>query len=78
MKSAAADVIVTHYPPTSELLREIDVPIWIHGHEHRIRDEVRNGTRVLANAVGLPSENRKADNLCSMVIEIPKPSPRPI
>lgn len=79
MKRVAADVIVTHYPPTRGLLQEIDVPIWIHGHEHRIRDEVVNGTRVLANAVGMPSENMKADNLCSMVIEIaPKPTPRPI
>lgn len=70
-------MIVTHYPPTNDLLLETDAPIWIHGHEHRVRDEVINGTRILANAIGMASENRKMDNLCSMVIEIATPSPHP-
>lgn len=77
IKKSAANVIVTHYPPTNDLLLETDAPIWIHGHEHRVRDEVINGTRILANAIGMASENRKMDNLCSMVIEIATPSPHP-
>jgi predicted phosphodiesterase len=69
MKQASANVVVTHYPPTYELLQEINAPMWIHGHEHRVRDELVSGTRILANAIGMPSENRRMDNLCTMVID---------
>lgn len=77
-KTAPVDVAITHYPPTAEFLREFDIPLWIHGHEHRIRDEAIFGTRVIANAIGMPAERRKMENLCTMVVEVtPKHSPTP-
>ena len=77
--AGSVDVVVTHYPPTAELLREFNAaPLWIHGHEHRIRDEIVSGTRIIANAIGMPSERRKMDNLCTMVVEVePRHSPTP-
>jgi predicted phosphodiesterase len=69
MKLAKAHVIVTHYPPPDDLLRETDAQLWIHGHEHRVRDEIVSGTRVLSNAIAMRSENAKMANLCSMVVE---------
>jgi predicted phosphohydrolase len=78
MKNVGADVVVTHYPPTADLLREIAPRYWVHGHEHRVRDETLGATRVLANAVGMVSENRRADNLCTMVVDVePRPQPPP-
>lgn len=70
MRTLGADVIVTHYPPAADLISEIGVPIWIHGHEHRVRDEIVVRTRVLANATSLPQ------NICSMVVDIDDPTPR--
>ncbi|MGY3581798.1 putative phosphodiesterase [Bradyrhizobium sp. USDA 4341] len=79
LKAARPDVVVTHYPPTTTLLEEVDgIQLWIHGHEHRVRDEFISGTRVVDNAIGLPSERRMMENLCSMVIEVgPRLTPAP-
>lgn len=78
MMKANAQVVVTHYPPPSGLLHEMAPDLWIHGHEHRVRDDRIGDTRIVANAVGMPAENRRADNLCSMVVEIgPHPVPTP-
>lgn len=73
LKNANADVVVTHYPPPRGLLQELagaGIELWIHGHEHRVRDEIVAGTRVVCNAIGLPAERRKTDNLCSMIIDV--------
>ena len=59
----AVDVIVTHYPPSADLISEIGARMWIHGHEHRIRDEIVGITRVLSNATGLPQDQ------CAMVVD---------
>jgi predicted phosphodiesterase len=79
MIAARPDVVVTHYPPPAALVAQVSPRLWIHGHEHRVRDETIGTTRVLDNAVGMPSENRRLDNLCAMVVEVepgPVPAPR--
>jgi predicted phosphodiesterase len=80
LANSGADVVSTHYPPTKELLQDVEgaVSLWVHGHEHRVRDEIVAGTHVVCNAIGTPAERRKLDNLCTMVVDIaPRPIPGP-
>lgn len=54
LRSARADVVVTHYPPPENDLR-FAMPagcIWICGHHHGFSDSTVAGRRVIRNALG--------------------------
>src|SRR5262245_4718744 len=56
LTDARADVVVTHYPPTPQLLSAIRAPLWIYGHVHGHRVVDVNDTRTIRNALGYPGE----------------------
>jgi predicted phosphodiesterase len=69
--NSGADIVITHYPPPAELLQSIGgIDLWVHGHEHRVRDEIVTGTRIVCNAIRIPAEQNELDNLCTMVIDV--------
>ncbi len=49
------------------------INVWAFGHTHWVKDDVQNGTRVVANCRGYPTEKTKWNP--SLVLEI---APRPI
>lgn len=51
-----ADVIITHFPPSSDVFARVQAPLWICGHEHGHADLSIGDRRMVRNALGYPGE----------------------
>ncbi len=54
LQAAKADVVVTHFEPTADLLVRSGAKLWVYGHLHGFMDRTVGSRRLVRNALGYP------------------------